>query len=616
MPVIGIQTDLLTSRLGVELSRDELAERLTHLGCDVEGYATLTRLTCERCGNIVEITGTQEPPVVCDRCGVDFREHPELRRELGQVEVIRMELLAVRPDMFDPGGLARVLRAYLGHEAEPPRYELAEPRLRVEVDPAMLGPACPRPAIACAVVRGIHLDDDLIKVVMKLQESLHWALGRDRKHASIGVYDLDTLSVDGPLRYMAVEPEGVEFVPLGYDPDAAGSAMTPRRILEEHPKGVAFARLLKGWERYPLLVDAKGRVLSMPPIINSEATRVHHGTTSFFIDVTGTGERIVNKALNVLVTSLAELDPRVTIERVEVAYPERVATTPDLTPQEVPLDPEATARLIGVDLTRERVVTLLGRMGHRVQDQGAGPLTVLVPAYRNDIMHPRDLMEDVAIAYGYHNIVPTLVPTFTVSSARPVEEGSGLAREAMTGLGYQEVMTLQLTCEEVAFDALRLERRDDYVAIENPISVEETMLRVSLIPGLLHTLQVNTHRELPQRIFETGDVTFLDPDAETGAREHRRMAAALTASTAGYEDLRPVAEALLAELGWTMATVAHESPTYLPGRAAMVLASKDGEPREVGVIGEVHPAVLENFKLRHPTVVFELDLEALLGLHG
>jgi phenylalanyl-tRNA synthetase beta chain len=602
---------VLERLLDVELSQEELLRHLMHLGCDVEGVAELRRFRCGRCGNILEITETQEPPVVCDRCGADFREAPELLESAGTSEVIRMEALAVRPDMFDPAGLARVLRAYLGHMREPVEHTAAPPQLTVEVDPSTQGPECPRPAIACAVIRNLTLDDDLVKVVMKLQENLHWALGRDRKHASIGVYDLDTLSIERPLRYGSVGPEELQFVPLGYDPSDPASAITPRRILAEHPKGTAFARLLEGWSRYPLLSDGAGQVLSMPPIINSEATRVHLGTTSMLVDVTGSERRIVSKALNVLVTSILDLIGDSRLEAVEIVYPSDTTTTPDLSWQLAELDWQACARMIGIDVDAEKVAELLGRMGHKVTAPVAGPFEVEVPPYRNDILHPNDLMEDVAIAYGYHNIAPRLDPTFTVGQARAVEEVSDLVRRAMTGLGLWEVMTLYLTSPEVAFDALRRERDPASVLIDNPISADETMPRVALLPGLLQTLQRNTHRELPQRIFEVGDITRLDPDAETGSVEVRHLAAAVINSTASFEELRPVVEAALAELGWGLVTEPLAVPTYIDGRGAQVVAVRGEGRRAIGEIGELHPEVLEAFRIRHPVVAFEIDLAAL-----
>ena len=603
MPVIGIPVDMLTERIATEFSPDELVERLQQLGCDVEGYTTLRRFGCGKCGHLMEITPTENPPVVCDMCGLDYKENPEKLLEKGENDVLRMELLAVRPDMFDPGGLARVLRNYLGESDQAAHYDLEQATITVEVEDRLRQPESLRPHIACAVIRGITLDDDIIKVVMKLQENLHWALGRDRKRASIGVYDLDTVA-GTHFHYRTIGPEEDPFVPLGAD-----QPHTPKQILETHPKGVAYARLLSTFKRYPLLTDENGKVLSMPPIINSEDTRVTQDTKNFFIDVTGTESRVVNKTLNTLVTSLLELDPKARLEQVHIKYPEGVQTTPDLTPQEVVLDPAMAARTIGIEADSDKVQSLLRAMGHKVSANGEG-IKVMVPAYRNDIMHPIDLVEDVAIAYGYHNLVPSLVPTLTVGKEQPMEVLSNEVRRAMTGLGYFEVLTLILSNEEHQFERLGREQREDYVVLEHPISVEQTMIRVTLIPGLLETFSANIDHELPQRMFEVGNITLLSDD-EVGAREHRRVSGGAIGPRVDYSEIRSVVEGLLRELGYTLQTEACDDPAFLPGRAAKVWALKGDQRIDAGVVGEVHPRVLETYKLSHPVSLFELDLEVL-----
>jgi phenylalanyl-tRNA synthetase beta chain len=251
-------------------------------------------------------------------------------------------------------------------------------------------------------------------------------------------------------------------------------------------------------------------------------------------------------------------------------------------------------------------------MGHDVAPGADGTLEISVPAYRNDILHPRDLMEDAAIAYGYHNIEPVLVPTLTVGNEREVEQVGRIARETLCGLGFHEVMTLQLTAEEAAYDALRRPRREDHAAVSHPISTEQTMLRPTVAPGLLDTLTVNSHREYPQRIFEVGDVTTL-VESETGAAERRHAAAAVIGQGMGVTEVRAAAEAVLREFGWRIRTDAADLPAYLPGRGAVITAVRDDGERLVGELGELHPAVLEAFKLRHPAAIFELDLTELTG---
>jgi phenylalanyl-tRNA synthetase beta chain len=602
MPVIGIPVDLLLERVKTQPGRQELVEHLQHLGCDVEGYATMRRFACGRCSNLMEITETENPPVVCDRCGTDFKASPEALSPAGEKDVVRMELLAVRPDMFDPGGLARTLRNYFKETLETPKYPSKASDYVVTVEEGLQQ----RPYIACAVVRNLKLDDDKIRVIMKLQENLHWALGRDRKRASIGVYDLDTLQ-GKQFRYTSVSPEELEFAPLGY---AAGEKWTPARVLKEHTKGMAYARLIKDHPRYPILLDENQQVMALIPIINSESTKVSKHSTNFFIDVTGLEERIVNKTLNTIVTSMLELDPGASLETVSIATAQGARHTPDLTPQQAILNPKTAASRIGVPLDQAGVVECLRRMGHEVSVRPDGNLDVKVPAYRNDILHEVDLIEDVAIAFGYHNIVPTLVPTLTVGAEQPLEIASQAARAALTGLGYLEVLTLILSNEAAQYDFLGRPREDKHVVIQLPISQDQTMVRVTLLPGLLDTLSVNTDHELPQRIFEVGNISLLD-ESETGATEHRRLAAATIGSRVDFASMRASCEALLREFGYRLETRASKDPAFLSGRGAEVWGHKGDQATLFGLLGEIHPQWLEHYGLGHPVAAFELDFAKL-----
>ena len=621
MPVVGIPVETLATRLGEpRLGTDELVGYLKRLGCDVEGWERVQRVRCIRCGTLNDCGPTGEPPAACDGCGLALREVAGACEPAGELDVVRIDLLPVRPDMLDPGGLARAVRHYLGRATEPAAYPCASPRLSVTVEPAMAdrGGAY-RPFIACAVVRGLRFDAELIPVVMKLQENLHWAMGRDRKLASIGIYDLATVEGE-TLRYRPVGPDEIRFVPLMCDPSDPDSSMTPRQVLERHPKGVAYADLLSGRPSYPLLEDARGGVLSMPPIINSEATRVRAGTADVLVDVTGLSERLVHRTLTVTATSLLELVPGARLEAVEVRYADRVVVGPLLEPDLVPFDPAAAGRLLGVGLGAIEAESLLRRMGHGVRaGERAGTLLVEVPAYRNDVMHEVDLVEDVAMARGYDSIEPTLVRSLTVGEPRPIEELSSLARRALAGLGLLEMVTLPLTSEEAAFDALGLPRREDFVSIANPASVDQTMLRESLLPGLLEALRANIRRELPHRIFEVGDVSGLDPAAETGARERRHVAIGLAGSRVGLAEARSTAEALLRELGRELVVRAEdrlEPGLWIAGRATALRVRAGLEEPRLGVMGEVHPAVIERFGLRAPVALVELDLELLKASPG
>lgn len=607
---------MLNERISTSLSPDEMVSTLQELGCDVEGYATLRRFACERCQFLMEITETENPPVECQACGHDFKACPQDLSERGTSDVIRMELLAVRPDMFDPAGLARTLRGYLEEFIGPVVYPIDPPQVTVTIQAELLDEhnEAYRP-IGCAVVRGAELDEDRIKVLMKLQENLHWAMGRDRKRASIGVYDLGSLDPNRGIRYGLCEPEALCFVPLGRTEE-----MTPKRILEEHVKGRDYAHLLAGRESYPLLSgfcsDGSDLVMAFIPIINSEATKVTQQSQDLFIDVTGLEERLVSKILHTILTSILELCPGSRAEYVTLQAGDRFwKQTPNLEPQEMMLEARFPARRIGVEIPDVDVPRYLGRMGHGVEELGEGKLLVKVPAYRNDILHPVDLVEDVAIAYGYHHITPSLVPTFTVGVETARGAMMNRARQVLTGLGYLEVLTLILSNEGDQFLKLRRSNHDNYVKLLHPISLEQTMVRTSLLPGLLDTLSVNVDQSLPQYIFEVGRVSFLDATTEVGAREELRVTAAFVGSRADFAQIKAVMEALVRELGVAVPVIIRavaptdeSSETFIPGRGAVL----EAYGQTLAVFGELHPAVLEAFHLAYPVAFLEMDLEPLL----
>ncbi len=642
MPVDMLLARIAAGEDGSRLNVADLVELLPRLGCEVEEVADVQEFVCKVCGKIYDRTEAQCRPLACGNCGADFRASPADLSDLGTSQVLRLNMLAVRPDIFEPGGMARYVRGFLGVQTGLTEYTLQAPRLRVKVDPQLAREDSYRPFIACAVARNGHLDNATIKIVMNLQEDLHWALGRDRKLASIGVYDLDTLHGE-IFHYDAVDPDGLRFVPLGFSPGDPASLLTPREILEKHKTGQAYAHLLTPLKKYPLLHDGRGTVLSMPPIINSEATRVRMTTQQFFIDVTGLSQRVVDRALNIMVTSLLEIMPGVQVEcvviegagqtqrrgdeerptagaaprsHVPASAPSHVRITPDLTPTQMVVDVRQAAETIGIDLNAAQLAELLESMGHGVEEAGhADKVQVLVPAYRHDVMHPIDLIEDAAVAYGYDNLTPALVPTFTVGAPREIEERSAIARRVLTGLGFHQVMTLVLTSEAAAFDKWSLPRNGELAAravqIENPISTEQTMCRVSLLPGLLETLAINKQYDLPQHLFEVGDASFVDPQAETGAREERLVAAAMIGTHVGYADIRAAADAFVHEMGASVRVAATEHPSFIPGRVAALLDARD---RQLGVMGELHPEVIEAYGLRHPVAVAELNLEKLLEM--
>ncbi len=502
----------------------------------------------------------------------------------------RLEVAHNRPDLLSVEGIARALKGFLRIRTGLPTYGLRDSNLFMEADSSTREV---RPFVVGGIVEGVRFSDEGIAQMMQIQDNLHETLGRNRRKVAIGIHDLDR--VCPPFRYTAVVPDGIKFVPLDMDRE-----LTPAQILCEHPKGIEYRHLLREFARYPLIVDSRNEVLSMPPIINGQLTQVTEETRRLFIDVTGTEELAVNQVLTILMTGFAERKFR--LRSVEVRYPDRRFRTPNLSPSKHRLSVGNVNKLIGLNLKPKQVSAIARCMRYGVAGSKGGSLILLAPPYRVDLMHEVDLIEDISIGYGYDKLAPTLPPIVTVGEKHPLEQISDRARHVLAGLGFMEAMTFTLTSPHMNFEFMRV--KGEAATISNPVSEDYTILRTWLLPCLLDVLRENRHHELPQRVYEVGDVVLLDRRAETGARNARRVAAAVIGDQANFTYIKAVAEALMRELGvsWRVKPIEHLS--FLRGRAAELLV----KGRRLGILGEVHPEVILGFELEHPVAAFELDL--------
>jgi len=545
VPVIEVECADLCSLIGMDVDLRTLLDRIPMLGADIEGHT---------------------------------------KRRLN------IEFFPDRPDLFSVEGLARALRGFLDIKTGPVEYPLAPPVNTLTVDKSVKGV---RDFVVSAEVSGVKLDHTSIKSLMELQEDLHWGLGRDRRRAAIGVHD--PARVKPPFRYTTVKPDGIRFVPLGMS-----SPMTPAEILKKHEKGREYAHIIDSCDRYPVILDANDSVLSLPPIINGELTKVTEATGSFFIDITGDNLGIISRVLNILTTAFAERGWR--LRQVKVPYPDRTITTPDFSPETHNLDPAYVNRMLGTDSKPAEIAESLRRMGFGAKS-GAGGIEVRVPCYRADVMHDIDLVEDVAIGMGYENLEGTLPEMTTTGRRGKLTVFCEKARRLMLGYGFTEAVTLMLTNSEKNFARMGLE--GEAVEVKNPITEEHTMTRTHLLPSLLEVLQLNKHKELPQRVFEIGDVLLLDPASETGARAVRRLCAVATHPSANFTESKSLGLGLLRDLGaGDIEPGPMDRESFIPGRCAGV--------KGLGYFGEVHPKVITGFGLEYPVVALELDLERLL----
>ncbi|MCW7076112.1 MAG: phenylalanine--tRNA ligase subunit beta [Candidatus Syntrophoarchaeum sp.] len=500
---------------------------------------------------------------------------------------VDIEFFPNRPDLFSVEGVARAMRGFLGIEPGIVEYQVNNSGVTLEIDPSVK-PL--RPYIVCAVVRGLDFTiPSFIEALMGLQEHLHWVLGRDRKRVSIGVHDIS--KVKPPFTYLGESP-AFAFVPLDFDHE-----MSMDEILQKHPKGVKFKGILEGMDYYPLITDSNGDVVSFPPIINGELTRVCEDTRDLFIDVTGTSDA-VNFALNILVTALKERGGVIESVRVLDSENGRSIVTPNLTPTLMSVTVTEASKLIGLNLSVEDCVTSLERMRFGISNTNGEILEVLIPAYRSDILHPHDLVEDIAIGYGYDRITPEMPDTKGVGRIHQIEITKSLIREAMVGLGYYEVMTFTLTSPKVQYEKMRWDEDGSCLSLMYPINEEQTILRTSILPNLLEILSLNKHRELPQRIFEVGDV-IVDEQNEF------HLAGVSIHSLAEFAEVRSLIDTVISEI-WSdceIQIVPSGNAAFIEGRRADL--SLNGEI--LGFFGEIHPDVILGFELGHPIVGFEIN---------
>jgi len=250
---------------------------------------------------------------------------------------------------------------------------------------------------------------------------------------------------------------------------------------------------------------------------------------------------------------------------------------------------------------------LLLTAGLGVEKVSGDSVAVLVPCYRVDVMHQVDLVEDIAIAYGYNSIEPLWRELPTTGGVRSEQRLIDVAREFMVGLGFQEVLTYTLTSPESLFDKMNREKAR-IVEIANPKVVTLSCLRNWLLPSLMEFLGNNQSVEFPQKIFELGKVTLLDETRETKSRDEEWLAAATTHPTASFSEIKSALDAFFMNLGleWKIKETSH--PSFIEGRVGTAIVNGV----DVGVLGEVNPQVLEAWKLENPVAAFEINIHEIV----
>ncbi|MDD5087015.1 MAG: phenylalanine--tRNA ligase subunit beta, partial [Candidatus Nanoarchaeia archaeon] len=499
---------------------------------------------------------------------------------------ITVEIFPNRPDLLSEEGFARALSSFIGIKTGLREYDVKKSDLKAKVENSVENVS---PVIRCAVLKNVNLTDEAIKSLMQLQEKIHLTHGRKRKKVAIGVHDFD--KVKFPLIYKAVKPNEISFVPLGMEKE-----MNLAQILSKHPKGRDYAFCLEGLERYPIIIDAKNDVVSFPPIINGIVTQVREETKNLFIDVTGTDVNAVTQALNILVSSLS--DRSAEIYSLDV----NGVVSPDLSARKIKVSLDYVNKLLGLNLKQKEFEKLLSRMGLGYDNE------VLIPAYRGDIIHPVDVVEAVAIAYGFENFNPEIPNLATIAEEDSFEKFKAKVANILVGLGMIETNTYHITNKENLNKKMNLEL--NCIELSNALTTDYNVLRSWMIPSLMDVLKNNRNREFPQKIFEMGICFKENKEKETNAEEFTRLAVLISHTKANFTEIKQAMDYFFRalDLNYEIENIEHDS--FIKGRVGRVVVNG----KKLAYIGEISPEVITNWELEMPVAALELNLTEIFEL--
>ncbi|MHA1136463.1 MAG: phenylalanine--tRNA ligase subunit beta [Candidatus Thorarchaeota archaeon] len=506
---------------------------------------------------------------------------------------IQIEVNPDRQDMLSGEGIARAVRAFLEIETGLKEFPVVKSGKKIIVGKGL---EKIRKYISCGIVRDVEINDNLVKEYMALQEALTATHGRNRRKASIGLYVFDDIKF--PIHYALRKPEKIIFAPLGHE-----EKMDGKTILEQHEKGIEYGPIISKFPKWPLLFDSEDQVLSLPPVINSNTLgKITEKTTNIFVEVTGTHLPTVDQALNIMVTSLAQR--KGTIESLSVVYPDGMKqTTPDLRPIKMTVTKQEVIELLGLDLDDAEILRSMGRVGYNATIKGK-KIAVEAPNYRTDILHPVDVIEDLAIGYGFDKIIPTMPSSMTQGKLQTITRLKNKVRDLMVGMEFQEILSYIMTSPITLTE--KMLREDPVVVTTNPRSKDYSVLRNALLPVLLDFVSQNQHADYPQKLFEVGDVVIPAELNETRTDQIPSVCGIVTDVKVNLTDIMKDIGFLLRnlDLDGKFKFVAQENPTFISGRTAQIIVKS----KVVGTFGEIAPVVLDNFGIANPIIAFELQL--------
>ncbi|XP_022616218.1 phenylalanine--tRNA ligase beta subunit [Seriola dumerili] len=590
MPTVGVKRDLLFKALGRTYTDEEFDELCFEFGLELD-----------------EITSEKE---------IISREQGDTKAS-GASDIIlyKIDVPANRYDLLCLEGLVRGLQVFK-NRLEAPRYRRVSP---VSGEPQKLiitkETAAVRPFAVAAVLRNITFTQERYDSFIELQEKLHQNICRKRSLVAIGTHDLDTIS--GPFTYTAKPPGDICFKPLNQTKEYTATQLMSLYKTDSHLRH--YLHIIEDKPVYPVIYDSNGVVLSMPPIINGDHSKITLKTKNVFIECTATDVTKAKIVLDMMVTMFSEYCSQpFTVEEAEVVYPDgKTCIYPELAYRKEKLSSEFVNRKVGINESTEKIAQLLTRMCLLSQATGVGDeIEVEIPPTRSDVIHACDIMEDAAIAYGFNNITRTTPRTYTIANQFPLNKLTELLRQDLAAAGFTEALNFALCSQEDIADKLGKKISETKAAhISNPKTAEFQVARTTLLPGLLKTIAANRKMPLPLKLFEISDVVLKDDTKDVGARNSRRFCAVYYNKSPGFEVIHGLLDRTMQLLevksacGEGYHIQAADDSTFFPGRCAEIFV----RGKSVGRLGVLHPDVINRFELTMPCSALEMDIEPFLG---
>ncbi|XP_011306638.1 probable phenylalanine--tRNA ligase beta subunit [Fopius arisanus] len=594
MPTVGVKRDSLFKALGKTYSDEEFQTLCFAFGLELDEVTTEKQMISKEQGAEQSVGASEEI-------------------------IYRIDIPANRYDLLCLEGIVTGLLIFL-EKIPAPRYKKIhlKPNDRQTI---RVTETCQqiRPFIVGAILRGVTLTKESYDSFIDLQDKLHQNICRKRSLVSIGTHDLDTIK--GPFTYDAKPPQEIRFKPLNQDKEYNGLEIM--ELYAHHAQLKQYLPIIRDSAVFPVVYDSKGTILSLPPIINSDHSKITLNTRNIFIEATTTDLTKAEIVLDTLVCAFSQYcKEKFTVEPIGVLWKSKTssgdASYPKLSYRDVEISSKEAVNYVGIDRSPEEVARLLSKMGLKTTVKGEDLLSVEIPPTRHDVIHPCDIYEDIAIAWGYNNIERTIPQTSTIGKEFPLNKLSDHLRLELAQAGFTEALTFSLCSREDVsgklgwgFDEIPA------VTISNPKTLEFQVARTCLLPGLLKTISANKKMPLPLKLFEVSDVVLKDKKSECGARNERRLCAVYCNKSAGFEIIHGLLDRVmqLLEVPWSIDKSkdgyyleAAEDPTYFPQRCAKIIV----HGQEIGKMGVLHPEVLQKFELHLPCSSLEINIERFL----